>query len=84
MTIVGATYQTILNRLMLQSWQLCDVARDFRCDPRNNFFLLIHQGKIKIKLTEIKFSFLINIQNVFLLGRFNQLSLGNHSELDTW
>jgi hypothetical protein len=29
MTIVGATYQTILNRLMLQSCQLCDVGHDF-------------------------------------------------------
>jgi len=38
MTIVGASYQTILNRLMLQSCQLCDVAHDFRYDPRS--FLL--------------------------------------------
>jgi len=36
MTIVGATYQTILNRLMLQGCQLCDVAHDFRYDPRTN------------------------------------------------
>jgi len=51
MTIVGATYQTILNRLMLQSCQLCDVARDFQYDPPmfcmllfnfvNNVFLLL-------------------------------------------
>jgi len=34
MTIVGVTYQTILNRLMLQSWRLCDVAHDFRYDCR--------------------------------------------------
>jgi hypothetical protein len=34
MTIVGATYQMILNRLMLQSCQLCEVAHDFRYDPR--------------------------------------------------
>ena len=32
MTVVGATYQTILNRLVLQSCQLCDVAHDFRYD----------------------------------------------------
>jgi len=31
-TIVGASYQTILNRLMLQGCQLCDVAHDFRYD----------------------------------------------------
>jgi len=30
---VAATYQTVLNRLMLQSCQLCDVAHDFRYDP---------------------------------------------------
>ena len=36
MTIVGASYQTILNRLMLQSCQLCDVAHDFRYDPCTN------------------------------------------------
>ena len=51
MTIVGATYQTILSRLMLQSCQLCDVARDFQYDPPmfcmllfnfvNNVFLLL-------------------------------------------
>ena len=41
MTIVGTTYQTILNRLMLQSCQLCDVARDFRYDPRIN---ALHKG----------------------------------------
>jgi len=34
MKIVDATYRTILNRLTLQSCQLCDVARDFRYDPR--------------------------------------------------
>jgi len=33
MTIVGVTCQTVLNRLMLQSCQLCDVAHDFRYDP---------------------------------------------------
>jgi hypothetical protein len=34
MTVVGTTYQTILNHLMLHSCQLCDVAHDFRNDPR--------------------------------------------------
>ena len=34
MTIVGATYKTILNRFMLQSCQLCDVAHDFQYDAR--------------------------------------------------
>ena len=34
MTVVGVTYQTILSRLVLQSCQLCDVAHDFRYDPR--------------------------------------------------
>jgi len=33
MTIGGATYQTILNRLVLQSCQLYDTAHDFRYDP---------------------------------------------------
>ena len=32
MVIVDVTYQTILNHLMLQSCQLCDVAHDFRYD----------------------------------------------------
>jgi len=32
LTVVGATYQTILNHLTLQSCQLCDVAHDFRYD----------------------------------------------------
>jgi len=36
MTVVGATYQTILNRLMLQGCQLCDVVHDFRYDPQDN------------------------------------------------
>jgi len=36
MTIVDAPYQTIINRLMLHSCQLCDVAHDFRYDPRIN------------------------------------------------
>ena len=36
MTIVGVTYQTILNRLMSQSCQLCDVAHDFRYDPHSS------------------------------------------------
>jgi len=34
MTIVGATYQTKFNHLMLQSCQPCDVAHDFWYDPR--------------------------------------------------
>ena len=33
MTIVGVTCQMIFNRLMLQSYQLRDVAHDFRYDP---------------------------------------------------
>jgi hypothetical protein len=32
MTIVGATYQKILIRLMLRSCKLCDIAHDFRAD----------------------------------------------------
>jgi hypothetical protein len=36
MTIIGGTYQTILNRLMLQSCQLCDIAHDFWYDPHIN------------------------------------------------
>jgi len=34
MTIVGATYQKILIRLMLRSCKLCDVAHYFRPDLR--------------------------------------------------
>jgi len=34
MTKLGTSYKTILNRLMLQGCQLCDVAHDFRYDPR--------------------------------------------------
>ena len=34
MAIVGAIYQTILNRLIFKSCQLCNVAHDFRYDPR--------------------------------------------------
>jgi len=33
-TIVGTTYQTILNRLMLQIFQLRKIAHGFRYDPR--------------------------------------------------
>jgi hypothetical protein len=40
MTRVGATYQTILNRWMLRSCQLCDVAHDFRYDPRSSWFFI--------------------------------------------
>jgi hypothetical protein len=37
MTIVGATYQKILIRLMLRSCKLCDVAHDFRADLRMKY-----------------------------------------------
>ena len=40
MTLVGATYKTILNRLMLQSCQLCDGARNFQYDPHINHIVL--------------------------------------------
>ena len=42
-TMVGATYQKILIRLMLRSCQICDVSHDFRADPRN-FRLIYSEG----------------------------------------
>ena len=48
MTIVGTAYQTILNRLMLQSCQLCDVAHDFWYDPCNSKWIWIYLTVLNI------------------------------------
>jgi hypothetical protein len=57
MTLVGATYQTILNRLMLQSCQLCDGARNFQYDPHINHIVLECVFRnVRLKLSKFLFT----------------------------